>query len=323
MKLNESYGDDYLTGIRNGTILPGLGIGCDLDNHLRYKEGNFNLIVGQSNVGKTDWIMWYLTALSVKHKLRWFIFSSENTIGNLKQKILQFRTGKKLKDLNDEDFNKANYWLKTKFMFVDTDKLYTAGQLLQVFENHKDEYDGIIIDPYNSLIKENGVNSHEYDYRIASEIRIFCRTNKKTVYIIAHAVTESLRKKHADGEYKGFPKPPDSSDIEGGGKWVNRADDFIVIHRYVQHEHEWMDTHVHIRKVKETETGGKPTFLESPVIFKKMYEKFLINRIDPISDTEEKEKPLQINADFDMVGKGEEQTENEDWKINEDKPLPF
>ena len=29
--------------------------------------------------------------------------------------------------------------------------------------------------------------------------------------------------------------PPNASDIEGGGKFVNRCDDFIVIHRYIFH----------------------------------------------------------------------------------------
>jgi len=56
-----------------------------------------------------------------------------------------------------------------------------------------------------------------------------------------------------------------ASDVEGGGKFVNRADDFIVIHRYTQHPTDFMITNIHVRKVKEIETGGRPTPMEMPI----------------------------------------------------------
>ena len=52
-------------------------------------------------------------------------------------------------------------------------------------------------------------------------------------------------------KYGGHPIPPMASDVEGGGKFVNRADDFMVIHRYVQHPSDYMYNFVHIRKVKK------------------------------------------------------------------------
>jgi hypothetical protein len=65
--------------------------------------------------------------------------------------------------------------------------------------------------------------------------------------------------------------PPNMSDAEGGGKWGNRADDFLVIHRYPAHETLWMFTEVHVKKVKETETGGMPTFAGRPINFRLEY----------------------------------------------------
>jgi hypothetical protein len=64
--------------------------------------------------------------------------------------------------------------------------------------------------------------------------------------------------------------PPMASDVEGGGKFVNRADEFIVVHRYTQHETDWIFTDVHVRKVKELETGGRPTALEQPIRLESM-----------------------------------------------------
>lgn len=132
-------------------------------------------------------------------------------------------------------------------------------------------FDALVIDPYNSLAVCEDIkgNSHERDYQIASEFRMFCKKNNKTIYLLAHGNTDALRKQYPKGHsFEGHPIPLMAADIEGGGKWVNRADDFIVIHRLTQHETEWMNTEVHVKKVKETETGGNTTFMDSPIIFK-------------------------------------------------------
>ena len=86
------------------------------------------------------------------------------------------------------------------------------------------------------------------------------------MWLNAHAVTEALRRTHdKDHEFAGFPKPPSMADVEGGGKWGNRADDVISIHRYTQHHTRWMVSDIHVKKVKETETGGRPTPMDSPI----------------------------------------------------------
>ena len=131
-----------------------------------------------------------------------------------------------------------------------------AKQILDVWH-----YDGLLIDPYNSLVKDpallKSVGGHEYDYQVASEMRLFCKNNNVTIWLNAHAVTEALRRKHTqDHEFAGLPQPCSMADVEGGGKWGNRADDVISIHRYTQHPTRWMVSDIHVVKVKETETGG-------------------------------------------------------------------
>ena len=79
-----------------------------------------------------------------------------------------------------------------------------------------------------------------------------------------HSFTEAQRRKGADG----LPVAPYPEDTEGGGKFVNRADCFLTIHRKVQspdHSVRRM-SEIHVRKVRETETGGEPTPLDSPVL---------------------------------------------------------
>ena len=97
-------------------------------------------------------------------------------------------------------------------------------------------------------------------------MRLFCKNNNVTIWLNAHAVTEALRRKHTnDHEFAGLPQPCSMADVEGGGKWGNRADDVISIHRYTQHPTRWMVSDIHVVKVKETETGGRPTGMDTPI----------------------------------------------------------
>jgi len=158
---------------------------------------------------------------------------------------------------------------------MDISELQTYKSLLKSAQEVYDEweYDGFLIDPYNSLAKDKtaltGLTSHDYDYMAASEMRMFCSKNNVSIWLNTHAVTEALRRTNKKGSnYEGFPSPPMAADSEGGGKWVNRASDFMVIHRYSQHPDDWMYSHLHIRKVKEMETGGRPTPMEEPIVLR-------------------------------------------------------
>ena len=99
-------------------------------------------------------------------------------------------------------------------------------------------------------------------------MRIFCKKNNISIWLNTHANTEATRKLHRTGEYEGHPQPPWAADVEGGSKFVNRADDFWVCHRYVQHRQHFMYTHLHVRKVKEIETGGMPSGIDDPILFR-------------------------------------------------------
>jgi hypothetical protein len=42
----------YLLDVRDGKIKQGLGLDCFLDEHLRFKPKQLNIILGHDNVGK-------------------------------------------------------------------------------------------------------------------------------------------------------------------------------------------------------------------------------------------------------------------------------
>ena len=54
--------------IKEGRIQEGLKIGIpDIDEYIRFKQGNFNLVIGHANVGKTTVICYLLTLWAVYH----------------------------------------------------------------------------------------------------------------------------------------------------------------------------------------------------------------------------------------------------------------
>ena len=259
--------------IKHGRIKQGLKIGVDIiDEYIRYKQGNFNLIIGHANVGKTTVMLYLFTLYAIRYKLRFLIWSSENTSDSIVRKIIEFKMNKNIEKASEEEIEDAIDWCDLHFKIIEVDELYDYKTLLKLANQIKDawDYNALLIDPYNSLKKETGllkmVGGHEYDYQVATEFRIFSKKRNVTIYLNAHGVTEALRRTHPKGhEYENLPMPLGLSSVEGGGKWGNRADDVLCIHRYTSHPNEWMFSHLSVLKVKENETGGRCTPFEEPI----------------------------------------------------------
>jgi len=286
-----------LDKIRTGNVERGLGIGVEeFDQRLLFKRGQFNMGIGHDNVGKTDLIMWYYVCLSKLHGIKHCIFSSENKPYSLLRKIFNFWTGKRI----DRDFvnNEASYFryleeIKEHFSFIRTDQRYSASEIIDIIKHQN--CDTGLIDPFNSL-KSNGGNKHEEDYEVCADIRTMCLQTNKTVYVMAHIASQFARMTYPlEHEYKGHLVHPEKSYVEGGQKFANRADDFLSIHRMTQHPDLWNVTELHVRKVKETETGGSVTYKDEPIKLKMVDRcKFEINGKDPLQN----ETPTNFELDY-------------------------
>lgn len=290
-----SDGYAMLEDIREGRVKMGLGMGMEIvDRHLRFKSGQFVMVNGHDNVGKTAWILWYFCVLSVKYGLTWDIYSAENSLASLKRDVMQFMNGKQLSRMSESEFHRAIEYMNQHFKFIRNDQTYTAKDILKISGSSKGS--GLLIDPFNSL-RGNGGNKHEEDYDVCGDIRVFCNKTKKSVYVNAHLVTEAARKKYPkDHDFEGHLMPPSKADTEGGQKFANRCDDFITCHRMTQHEGRKNWTEIHVRKVKETITGGGVTMLENPIIFKFWdYSRFEVGETDPIGKGQPAQGELQKN----------------------------
>jgi hypothetical protein len=260
--------DAYLDMIREGRLQMGLPFHiARLDKHKLYKRGQFDQFLGHSNLGKST-VTWYLMVLLNKwYGLRGLIFSSENKEGQVTRSFIQFRFGKKITAMSNDEYEEAKIWFHSNFKMIRSEQLYTYKDILSIAKMliREEPFDTLLIDPYNSLDVDykdvHGNSDHQYHYRATTEMRIFCKTYDCTVFLNIHAVTAALRFKDKDG----FPIAPQEGDAEGGGKFTNRADDFITVHRLKSHPTNWMVTELHVRKVKDTETGGRPTSYNDPV----------------------------------------------------------
>jgi hypothetical protein len=253
----------YLEQYHAGNILMGLDVGIpELDDAIRYKQGQFNVILGLDNVGKTAWILWYMLCLSVKHNLRWAIWSGENEAGELVSQLIEFMVGKKLQHIdNFSDVVQLELKISKWFTFIDNSKQYTAAELFDLFK--ESGCNGALIDPFTGL---NRAYTHAANYEFLNESRHFCNTTGITIYLNTHPVSEAARREYPKGhEWEGYQMPPNKAQCEGGQGFANRCSDFITIHRLVGHPVEQYNTQIYVRKVKNIRTGGQVTDIANPI----------------------------------------------------------
>lgn len=303
--LPTSYDDSKLESYRNGSMPQGLGIGCDFDKYVVWKKGQYNMLLGVDNVGKTLYKAWYYTCLAVKHGLKFCIYSSENEIWSWKMKIMSFYLGREIKGLDEIEFIKAKSWVDNHFEFIDDKNFYTIHQLLEIFK--ESGADGCLIDPINALDVPEGVNVHQYNINILKLVRHFCKNTQKTIEIVAHCITEASRRLHTSGDFNGLVMPPIKAHTDGGQIFANRSDAFIILHRYFIREFKHI-SYISVQKWKETETGGDRTNESEPIEMHLDNYKFYINGKNPL----ERNTLTQAKEVIDPFGGLENNVPNED-----------
>jgi hypothetical protein len=287
----------YLLDFKHGRIAQGVGIDTMLDDYLVYKKGQLNIIVGHDNVGKSYFINWYFLVLALKYNLRFCIYSGENSKGQILRDMIQMYSGKKFKELEDNDIIRHCTYLEQFFHFVPNDKLYKPEELLTIFE--ESEADACLIDPYTALDRQM---SYEGNYQFLNKAREFCNKHGVTIYINTHPISESGRtgnlypKGH---DWEGLLKPPLKDSIEGGKSFTNRSDDVFIIHRLLKSESMKYYTMINVEKVKDTATGGGITPLNEPILAEfNNGLGFKIGGKDALKDLRPKQKKVKFDNIF-------------------------
>ena len=173
---------DKLNDVRTGKIKEGAKIGVNpVDDYFRFKEGNFNVILGHANVGKTTLMLYLMLVFAKRLKIRWLVFSSENEAHSIVRKLVEFLAQKPINKIDKEEYNEHLTFIYENFKIIDASTLYTYRQVIELATAIRKpwEYKGFLIDPYNSLIKNPAlakqIGGHEYNYQATTELRIFCK----------------------------------------------------------------------------------------------------------------------------------------------------
>lgn len=256
---------EYEREVLQGYTMQTIKYGFELDRWCPAKLPELTCIIGHTNVGKTTAILWLMSRL-IKQGQTLLIYTAENRISTIHKQLTRFVfereaiTSEQLSIIRDQ----VRY-IKHEKHFSYRDMLNQATYLLDAGF----DFNFFLIDPYNSLRIDNKerLNTHDYHYQAAQEMRIFTTTTGKSIFLNCHTVTEAQRVKPDSNGHR--PAPLDS-DVEGGGKFPNTADNTIVLHRQISSmiEGEKYITEIHVRKVRNQEFGGEPTPFNQPVRIK-------------------------------------------------------
>jgi len=274
MSFISSDEDDYhwIDDYSEGRLEHGLTTGNEeWDKFFRYKR-ELTIINGHSNVGKTTTALYLIVNSVIRHGWKWMIYSAENKTAAVKMTLMQMAADKPVGSMTYSEKKNSYNWVKEHFFIVSNAKVYSYLDITLFMEkvHHYNKIDAVFVDPYNSLRldlrRSEMQNTHDYHYEAATAFLTFSNTHNIAVWLNMHAVTEAQRRKGPDG----LPPAPYAEDTEGGGKFVNRADCFLTIHRKVQapDPHIRQMSEIHVRKVRTVETGGKPTPLADPLILR-------------------------------------------------------
>lgn len=263
----------YTKGIYKNGYQKGLSTGIpSLDPHYTFRKGELDVIMGLANIGKTTTMFYLMLTASIKYDWKWVCYCPENEpIGDMITEIAEMYVGRTAdKDsatrMSQSVFDRAIDWVLDHFTIVSFEHSPTYQDVLGAFEDliSVGDYDGCLLDPVNDLKVEGGTSKYDSYYSMLSDIRRFKQKHHIKFIMTTHAGTASARKRNDDGSVPA----PSMYDVEYGGMFANRTDNFIVVHRHINDISRWDVTELHIRKIKFQKLVGIPTQDDRPVVLK-------------------------------------------------------
>lgn len=286
----------------NGNIDTGQSWGCKkLDDHYPFKK-NFAIHCGAAGSGKTDILSFMEVTQAIRNKKKVLCYFDEGTLRMHYLRLIGAWYGKKVFDTypfekdpakrikfhisRDEIISGYEEICKYITIIDNTNEALaqnkTITALLNAFMIHIDKGDvqSVIIDPKNAFSADNSKafnGNYEYEKKLLGEMRQFQQKNDIKLTLTVHPTKGARMTKHKeksskdDGDYikgiyvGGQPKPVDLFDSENGAVNEARADDSLTFHRYRNVEELSAYSLIHVRKIKEEETGGKNTDDNDPI----------------------------------------------------------
>jgi twinkle protein len=240
-------------GITNYSIgLPGS------DNYFKMAFGEWTVVSGIPNSGKSDILDQILCNISLEHDFRCAMFSPESFPyeGHIK------RIANKLnqKNCNSQDLNNTKDFIEDHFFWIKIDlENLTLKGILNAFRElvFQKGINVCVIDPWN-MLDHSAQRDHSYIGKILSQITQFCQQTNTHLFLVAHP-----RKIESEG---GVYKKPTLYDISGSADFFNKAYNGLIAYRCIGQRTKYKSdvVRVHVEKVKRKENGQLGDFEIAP-----------------------------------------------------------
>lgn len=228
-----------------------------LDEWYTVRKGEWTLITGYPNHGKSCWLDNLLVNLANRENWHIAIFSAENMpverhIASLIEIYLgQPFTKGPTPRMTLSEMKAGEAWLNAHFTFINPnlddrrlENILEWGELLCRAKG----VDAFVLDPWNELDHARPANLRE-DEHISislSQIRDFSRRHKVHFFVVAHP---RIPRKEPGASYP----VPTLYDVKGASEWNAKADNGISVWRDLSDPEHGTD--IHVQKVRFREVG--------------------------------------------------------------------
>jgi twinkle protein len=240
-------------GVENFTI------GLDgSDNYFKMSFGEWSVVSGIPNSGKSDVLDQVLCNITMRHGFRCAMFSPESFpyeahIKRIANKLLS-------KNCNNDDLNSVKDFIEEHFYWVKIDlENLTLKSILDAFKKlvFQKGINVCVIDPWN-MLDHSAQRDHSYIGKTLSQLTQFCQQTKTHLFLVAHP-----RKIESEG---GQYKKPTLYDISGSADFFNKAYNGLIVYRNIGQRTEYGSdsVRIYVEKVKRKENGQLGSFDIAP-----------------------------------------------------------
>ena len=229
-----------------------------MDDVLKLFPGEFMVVTGIPQHGKSSLILHLLVNLAEQYGWRSAVFSPEMpVVPQIRDRLRRIVGRRALPGMSDACLQDIDAWLNDYFVFIDgeaqsdDDEEFNLDWLLDKATEAvlRDAVRVLVIDPWNEL--EHARKSHEseteYIGRSIRSMKRFAKTYQVVVIVIVHPTKDVAQK---DGK----TRKPNLYDCAGSSHWYNKADHGVVIDRPDAHMPEVV---VDIKKSRFEEAGRR------------------------------------------------------------------
>jgi twinkle protein len=248
-KIHHLYENGWEKGVETGW--------AELDRFYTVRPGEFTVITGMPNSGKSNWLDALIVNLAGHFGWNFAIFSPENQpLEDHMSRMVEKYAGYPFNDgltqrMDRETLDIGLEWLQEHMSWIlpaddaewTIDMVLAKAKALVLRKGIR----GLVIDPWNELEHEiaKGMTETIYIGQVLRRVRQFARRHSVHVWIVAHPA--KLYKE--DGKYP----IPTLYDISGSANWRNKADNGLSVWRDFGNEHSPVE--IHVQKVRFRQIG--------------------------------------------------------------------